>query len=256
MKLRVLGCSGGQLPGHKLSSFLIDDTLLIDAGGVTGALSWRAQQNIDNILITHIHLDHVMGLGTLPDNLYGKRASSINVWGTRAIVSGLRKYFFNDRIWPNFTKIKGAGQSTPVLRLRALPLKEATRVGAYLVTPVAVRHAVPSVAYFIRNQTQTLLHIGDTGPTSEVWSLAKQIKNLGGVILESSFPNRLKEVADASLHLTPTTLGQELDKLDRPNTPVFITHLKPQFRREIIAEIKALKRPQLRVLKDGEVLHF
>lgn len=256
MKLRVLGCSGGQLPGHKLSSFLIDDTLLIDAGGVTGALSWRAQQNIENILITHIHLDHVMGLGTLPDNLYGKCTSSINVWGTRPIVKGLQRYFFNDSIWPDFTKIKGAGQAAPVLRLRSLSLKGATRVGAYLVTPVRVHHLVPSVAYFIQNQTQTLLHVGDTGPTSEVWSLAKKKNNLGGVILETSFPNRLREVAKASLHLTPATLGQELDKLDRPDTPVFISHLKPQFRREIIAEIKALKRPHLRVLKDGDVLHF
>lgn len=256
MKLRVLGCSGGQLPGHRLSSFLIDDTLLIDAGGVTGALSWRAQQKIENILVTHIHLDHVMGLGTLPDNLYGKCQSSITVWSTRPIVSGLKKYLFNDSIWPDFTKIKGPSQTEPVLRLRTLPTKQATRVGKYLITPVAVNHVVPSVAFFVQNRTQALLHMGDTGPTREVWLLAKKEKNLGGVVIETSFPNRLHDVAKASRHLTPATLAREVDKLGNPNTPILITHLKPQFRREIIAEIKALKRPQLRVLKDGDVLRF
>lgn len=256
MKLRVLGCSGGQLPGHRLSSFLIDDTLLIDAGGVTGALSWRAQQKIENILVTHIHLDHVMGLGTLPDNLYGKCQSSIAVWSTRPIVNGLKKYLFNDSIWPDFTKIKGPSQAAPVLQLRALPTGKATRVGSYLVTPVAVNHVVPSVAFFVQNRTQTLLHMGDTGPTSEVWVRARKKKNLGGVVIETSFPNRLHDVANASQHLTPATLAREVDKLGSPNTPIFVTHLKPQFRREITAEIKALKRPQLRVLKDGDVLRF
>jgi len=72
MKFRVLGCSGGQVPGHNLSSFLIDDSLLIDAGSATAALSLRAQQKITDILVTHTHLDHVMALGTLADNLYGQ----------------------------------------------------------------------------------------------------------------------------------------------------------------------------------------
>ncbi|MBM4264202.1 MAG: 3',5'-cyclic-nucleotide phosphodiesterase [Deltaproteobacteria bacterium] len=256
MKLRVLGCSGGQLPGHRLSSFLVDDTLLIDAGGVTGALSWQAQLKIQNILVTHIHLDHVMGLGTLADNLFGKCKASINIWGTRPIVEGLRKYFFNDGIWPDFTKIKGPSQTKPVLQLRVLPIKRATRVGNYRITPVAVHHIVPSVAFFIQNQTKTLLHLGDTGPTSEVWSLAKKQNSLGGVVIETSFPNRLRDVAAASRHLTPAMLAREIDKLNRPATPIYVTHLKPQFRREIIAEIKALRRPQLHVLKDDEVLRF
>lgn len=32
MKLRVLGCSGTEAPGHNASSFPIGDTLLLDAG--------------------------------------------------------------------------------------------------------------------------------------------------------------------------------------------------------------------------------
>ena len=84
MKIRVLGCSGGQVRGHKLSGFLIDDRLLIDAGSATEALALPAQQKITDILITHIHLDHVLSLGMLADNLYGKTKTSINVWSIDA----------------------------------------------------------------------------------------------------------------------------------------------------------------------------
>lgn len=94
MKFRVLGCSGGQLPGYNLSSFLIDDSLLIDAGCTTSALDLRAQQKIRDILITHIHLDHVMALGTLADNLYGKCKVPVNVWSVGRVIDGLTKFFF------------------------------------------------------------------------------------------------------------------------------------------------------------------
>src|SRR5215212_5309246 len=186
MKLRVLGCSGGQVPGHRLSAFLIDDRLLIDAGSATEALDLNAQSKIADILITHIHLDHVFSLGTLADNLYGKRAKSINVWSVDAIIDGLKKHFFNDEIWPDFTKIKGPTQPSAVLRLLCIPSNKSTRVGAYAVTLVKVNHVVASVAFFIENKDQTLLHIGDTGPTTEVWSLANSKHNLGAVIIETS----------------------------------------------------------------------
>ncbi|HEY1373408.1 MAG TPA: MBL fold metallo-hydrolase, partial [Candidatus Binatia bacterium] len=67
MQFRVLGCSGGQVPGQQLSSYLVNEDLLIDAGSTTAVLSLKAQTKIRNVLITHAHLDHVMSLATLAD---------------------------------------------------------------------------------------------------------------------------------------------------------------------------------------------
>ena len=111
------------------------------------------------------------------------------------------------------------------------------------------------MAFFIENKRKTLLHIGDTGPTAEVWAMARAQANLGAVVIETSFPNRLQDVADASQHLTPRTLAHELEKLGDSDIPILVTHLKPQFRREIIAELKTLKLKRLRVLKDGDLLN-
>jgi cAMP phosphodiesterase len=256
MKLHVLGCSGGQLPGYRLSSFLINGSLLIDAGSTTAVLSLREQQKIRDILITHIHLDHAMALATIADNLYSKRATPINVWGIGEVITGLKKSFFNDRIWPDFTRIKGDTQPAPVLRLRTLMENRSVVVGDCRVTTVRVDHSVPSTAFFIENKKRTLLHIGDTGPTEKVWSLARRNKNLCAVVIETSFPDRLQEIADASGHLTPRALAREIDKLGRPSVPILITHLKPEHRNEIMASLKRIKGCHLRILKDGDVLRF
>jgi hypothetical protein len=37
---------------------------------------------------------------------------------------------------------------------------------------------------------------------------------------------------------------------------ILITHLKPQFRREVIKELRKLKGHRLRVLRDGDVLQL
>jgi ribonuclease BN (tRNA processing enzyme) len=256
VKFRVLGCSGGQLPGYNLSSFLIDDSLLIDAGCTTAVLSLAAQEKIRDILVTHIHLDHVMALGTLADNLYGKSKVPINVWSVGRVIDGLTKSFFNNQVWPDFTRITGSSQPTPVLRLRRLREASATKIGEHSVTAVEVGHVVPTVAFFIESKNKTLLHIGDTGPTEKVWSFARKHPDLGSLVIETSFPNRLQDVADVSRHLTPRTLAQELDKLAMQSPRILITHLKPEFRREVIGELHKLKGHRLRVLQDGDVLQL
>ena len=42
MRMRVLGCSGGELPRHKTTCFLVDGRLAIDAGALTSSLSLEA----------------------------------------------------------------------------------------------------------------------------------------------------------------------------------------------------------------------
>lgn len=253
MQFRVLGGSGGEMPGHHLSSYLVDDALLIDAGSTTAVLGLKAQQKIKNALITHAHLDHVMSLATLSDNLFGI-AGTIRVWGLPDVVAALRGSFFNDTLWPDFTRITADSQSAPILSLHELAEETAVTIGGFEVTAVRVNHAVTSTAFFIENRKAALLHVGDTGPTERVWDLARAKKNLRAVVLEASFPNRLQEVADLSRHLTPFTLAGEAAKLGRPAVSILVTHLKPQYREEIVGELKKLKGLRLKILREGQSL--
>jgi cAMP phosphodiesterase len=76
------------------------------------------------------------------------------------------------------------------------------------------------------------------------------------VVLEASFPNRLQELADLSRHLTPQTLAKEVEKLGMPSVPILVTHLKPQYRAEIIKDLKTIKGYRLRILKEGDLIQM
>ena len=52
MRLRVLGCSGGSAPGHRLSCYLIDDVLAVDAGALTTGLEIPSQIRVEAVLLT------------------------------------------------------------------------------------------------------------------------------------------------------------------------------------------------------------
>jgi ribonuclease BN (tRNA processing enzyme) len=69
MKLQVLGCSAAELPDAKLSSFLVDEKLLLDAGTIGPALDETRQWKIRHVLITHAHLDHIKDIPFFADNI-------------------------------------------------------------------------------------------------------------------------------------------------------------------------------------------
>ncbi|NIO07011.1 MAG: MBL fold metallo-hydrolase [Deltaproteobacteria bacterium] len=252
MKFQVIGCSGGQVPGSYLSSYLVNDNLLIDAGSTTAVLDLEQQQKISNILITHVHLDHILSLATMADNLFGRCNGTINVWGHPEVTGSLKSSFFNDSIWPDFSRMTSDEQPQPVITFRDMTDEKPTTIGDSRVTMVQVNHVVTSTAFFIESKGQTLLHVGDTGPTERVWSMCHSKSNLCGVVLEASFPNRMQELADLSRHLTPRTLAVEIEKLKNPSTPILVTHLKPQYRDEIVQELKKLGGGRLRVLSEGD----
>ena len=69
MKLKVLGCYGGNMPGHGMTSFLVNDTLAPRRRlGLRGAAARREQVQVKDILISHSHLDHTCSLPFLIDN--------------------------------------------------------------------------------------------------------------------------------------------------------------------------------------------
>ncbi len=253
MQYRVLGCSGGEAPGFRLPSFLVEEGLLIDTGSVAMALEVTQQAGIDHILLTHTHLDHTGGLPHLADNILGRRSEPVQVHGIAPTLDGIRRHLLNDVLWPDFTRIPSS--AFPTLAYREVPEGVPFELAGFTITAIRVNHTVECVAYFVEMGGRTLLHVGDTGPTEAVWRHAREVPHLLAVCVETTFPNRLQEVADYSGHLTPRSLEKELDKLDR-DVPVYVYHLKPAFRSEILAELKRLRRRALHVLEEGTLYRF
>ena len=103
MKIRVLGCSGGELPGHRTTCFLVDGRLAVDAGALTASLDLDALLAVDDILLTHSHFDHVKDVPLLSDLLVGRRKKPVRVHASTGCARTLRESVFNDELWPDFT---------------------------------------------------------------------------------------------------------------------------------------------------------
>ena len=133
MLLEILGCHGGSVPRRRLPSFLINGHVLLEAGSVTSALPLGAQASIEHVLVTHAHLDHTVGLAFLVDNIQSTQtAAGHNAAVTAAsigpVVDDLRTHCFNNRLWPDFTKLPRPEE--PALRLHTLREREAVEVRA------------------------------------------------------------------------------------------------------------------------------
>ncbi len=231
----------------------MEDRLLIDTGSVAETLEVVEQARIDHILLTHSHLDHSGGLPLLADNILGMRANPVQVHGIAPTLEGVRRSLLNDVLWPDFTRIPS--RAFPTLLYREVPEDGPFELAGFTIRAVRVNHVVECAAYFIQDRGGTLLHVGDTGPTEAVWAHARAVPRLLAFCVETTFPNRLREVAEVSGHLTPQDLEMELEKLDR-DVPVYVYHLKPNFRQEILAELKRLRRPALHILEQGALYRF
>ena len=82
--------------------------------------------------------------------------------------------------------------------------------------------------------------------------MAANEPTLKAAFIETSFPDKLSDVARVSKHLTPALFAQEFRKIGQPDLPVYVYHLKPRFRDEIRHELHQLKIRNLTVLEEGQ----
>jgi len=250
MQLRVLGCSGSEIPGRYPTAFLVNDDLLLDAGTIGAVLTPEEQRHIRHIFVTHSHLDHVCGIPFLADAIVlADNPRKVSVCSIEPVLAALHEHIFNGIIWPDFTKVP-TPDTAPILFRRILPGVE-EQFADYSVTAWPVQHSVAAVGYRIRSKEATILYTGDTGPTEQLWKVAGDISAL---IVEVSFPNAMSGLALATGHLTAGMLAHELSKL--PNRPgrILISHLKPQYETVICQELEQLAIPGLQVLHEGLTL--
>lgn len=252
MKLRVLGCAGAEFPNFHPSAFLIDDSLMLDAGTIGAVLSEEEQWAIKYIFVTHAHLDHIRDIPLLADNIVIKKLrNNVKIAGIKEVLEAISSHLLNNVIWPDFNKIPTI--ESPIITYRQIEPEKEIRIDGYSITAIRVDHSVPAVGYLVRKNGKSILYTGDTGPTDRIWEWAD---DLSALIVEVSFPNDMEETALLTRHLTSSLLDEELKKIKKLPPRILVTHPKPQYYAKIAAELRELGIAQIELLKDGAVYDF
>ncbi|MDA5544126.1 MULTISPECIES: MBL fold metallo-hydrolase [Yersinia] len=273
----ALGVDGGVSDGNLTSYLIRDDSqpvyLALDAGsvlpGIAKALDkghfsdvtaeqaapltrqgYVFRQSINSYFISHAHLDHVSGLiiGSPED-------SKKTIYASADTIDVLRNYYFNWRVWPNFTD-SGSGTRLGTYRMQLVRPNQPLSLGLTRLTgemyPLSHDKSPSSMllisSNIIASNKAAFAYFGDTGPDEieksknldTVWrKLAEKVQKqqLKGMIIEVSYPN---EVDDGKLygHMTPKWLLKELKNLEKysgegqplKGLPVVISHIKPSFK--------------------------
>jgi cAMP phosphodiesterase len=253
MKIKVIGCSGAEFPGHKTPSFLLDDEIIFDAGSFTGVLDEKAQMRIKHIFITHAHLDHIASIPFLADNIIvSERQNKVSLYSIPSVIRVIKEHLFNSAMWPDFTILPKPDNA--ILDLVKLSTGKPLRLNSYTITPHEVNHTVPAVGYLVQSSRgNRFFYTGDTGPSARTWEKLGN-KKIDCLIIDVSFPNSLSAMALRSGHLTPELLSKEIVKMWQQPEQVCITHMKPQYFKIIRDELKDLGIKNLRILRDGDAI--
>jgi len=262
VKIRVLGChgsdsliGGAQGPYQcRTCGFLVNETVMVDAGTIGAALHLAEQKRIRHVLLTHLHFDHIKGLPMLADNLVDDTVAPVVLTGTPEVLGGLKQHIFNDQVYPDFLQLPNP--QNPVFSLQPLDIGKEAEISGLRVLPIPVNHLVPTVGFLIREGSASVLYSGDTFTTEEIWRVAAREPSLKAAFIETSFPDEMEDLARASKHLTPALFGREFQKIGRPDLPVYVYHLKPRFRQNIQQQLARLKIPHLTVLEEGQEIHI
>jgi len=248
MELRVLGCSGGEAEGERLTCLLVNGWLAIDAGCLTQVLSQKEQVAVRHIFLTHSHLDHICTLPFFTKNIFGHIDTPVEIHALPETLDALRRHLFNDELWPDFSVIPSPDK--PLIRYTELTPGQPHDIDDLRITPLAVNHLVPCVGYKIEDDHSAFIFTSDTAETDSIYAVANLTENLKLFITEASFPNDQGALAEASKHLTPEKLSRELEKL-HSGIPVAVFHLTPGDRSIMVPQLQAIRRPDVALLQQN-----
>ena len=237
MRVRVLGAHQLETRDTRLTSFLIDGVLAVDAGSLTSGLTLGEQESLEGILITHHHFDHCRDLLTFGLNTRGQ---TTDVYACPEVLDSLSKNLVNGAIYPDHTC---SPTDCPSLRFNALLPGKENEVGAYSVLPVRMPHGPPTYGFQVTDPDgRRFFYSGDTGPGfSEGWGVVSPHL----AFIETSYSDRMETDARARGHLTPSLLAADLDRIKREEKElpsVWAVHLNPRYEEEIKEDLAAASR--------------
>ena len=252
--IKILGAFGAKTTSTSMTCIQLDESTVIDAGNILHGLGTDAS-NIDNILLTHSHMDHIADIPFVIDVFFSKRTTTLNIYATKQTLQNLKKHILNWEIWPDFTKISLDGSSDMAITLHEININEEFKINDMNLKAIHTNHTNGSCGYVIEKNNNAILFTSDTTKCHDIWEEVNQNQNIKSVIVDVSFPSSYRKLALESKHFTPELLNEDLKDLKRDDVKIFINHLKPSYIKDVQYEINTTYKGLLNggaILFDGD----
>ncbi|MGB3750560.1 MAG: 3',5'-cyclic-nucleotide phosphodiesterase, partial [Arcobacteraceae bacterium] len=254
--IKILGAQGNRAEKSNTTCIQVSKNTLIDAGNIIQGLGEDAQY-INNIFLSHSHLDHIIDSAFLIDNFFAKREIPLKIYALSSTIESLKKHLFNWEIWPDFSNINLVKTKTPSLKFIPIEFyKEYKIEDDITLIPIPAVHTVPTCGFIIKSLEGSIVFSGDTFKNSDLWNLINSNKDIKALLIDVSFPNKQFQVASDSKHLTAKFLKEEMNFLKRDDLSLYINHIKPFYKKEIVDELLEIGINKDAILEDGEIISF
>jgi ribonuclease BN (tRNA processing enzyme) len=237
--IQILGAHSAESSTSKCMSILVNNSLVIDAGGLTSSLSLSDQTKLKAILLTHTHFDHIKDIPSIALNLFYQNRN-LKIFCTADVRRAIETYLLNGVLYPRFQEIP---PQKPTILFELIRPGETRNIEGLMVTAITANHVENTVAYAITGKdNKSVLYTADTGPGFlDYWEYV--YPDL--LVVEVTLPDTHRDFARQTKHLTPRFLADELitfKKLKGYLPDIVVVHMSPKFENQIREELTVVSR--------------
>lgn len=191
MKLAFLGTAGYHPNEHRQTTCVAipEAGIVLDAGtGMFRLPQHLATDSID-ILLSHAHLDHIVGLTYLLDILYQRPLQEVRVHGSADKLAAIREHLFAEALFP----VEPPYVAVPI------PSEDSFMLGKVRARHFPLRHPGGSRGYRLDFLGSSLAYVTDTtAATDEPY--VEAIRGVDLLIHECNFGDGMEDYAERTGH--------------------------------------------------------
>ena len=245
MKVLFLGTTGYHPnESRQTACFMVPELgLMLDAGtGIFRARNYLQTECLE-IFLSHIHLDHCVGLTFLFDVLRDTNTRQVRVYAESQKLQALDEHLFDSSLFPvkppcEFVPLEGV--STSLIsggKIQWFPLK----------------HPGDSLGYVVEHKGKRMAYVTDTTASLSA-DYIEQIRGVDLLIHECYFPDGEEELADLTGHSCATPVAQVAAAAEVGQ--LVLVHMNPMDETGERLHCDAMKKifPEITLAVDGMVL--